>query len=111
MANTYTWHISPMQCIPSIDGVQNYVVSVPWGFNGTDGSWTTSPVCGITEFTINPTKPDLIPYDELTKEQVIQWIESAIGEEQINAYKTQIDSEIEQKNNPSVIFVPLPWGQ
>jgi len=109
MSNTYTWSISALNCIPQVGSLTDYVCTSHWNCSGTDG--TFSGQCYSTvSFTVNPDKPDYTPYDELTEAEVILWTQEALGEEQVTAIYTSIDSQIQNQIDPPIITPPLPWN-
>lgn len=110
MSNTYTWKISSLDCIPDVDGKTNYVVTSHWTCSGTDGSDHFGSVYSTVSFTVDPNKPNYKPFDSLTEEEVIEWTKSSLGEEQVNAVYSSIDTQIENQVNPPIITPPLPWA-
>ena len=108
MSNTYTWTISALDCKPQVGDLTDYVVTSHWSCSGTDGTFTGSCYSTVS-FTVDPEKPNYTPYDELTQEEVIAWTQAALGEEQVTAIYTSIDSQIENQVNPPLVTLPLPW--
>jgi len=47
MANTYTWVIEAMDCVPQEDGQTDVVITVHWRQNATDGTYNAT-VYGTT---------------------------------------------------------------
>lgn len=109
MSNTYTWTISALDCIPDVNGKLDYVVVSHWSCSGTDGTYTGQCYSTVS-FPVNPDKPDYIPYADLTEAEVIQWTQDALGEEQVAAIYTSIDTQIEDQVHPKQITPPLPWA-
>jgi hypothetical protein len=105
MATTYTTVINQMYTLNSPE--QGFVVNVLFTVNGTDGTYTAF-VDGSIQFT-DQVETDFIPYDQLTEEQVIGWINTAT-DNQINYY-ANIDGQINSLVNPPVNpeAQPLPW--
>lgn len=54
-----------------------------------------------------------IPYDQLTEDQVIGWIQSALGENVIAQIYENIDAQVNiiQNPPPTPEPKPLPWSQ
>ena len=50
------------------------------------------------------------PYNDLTEAQVHGWVESALGAEQVAAYKAAIAQQIELQKNPIDAVLPSPWN-
>ena len=109
MSNTYTWTISALDCIPDVNGKLDYVVVSHWSCSGTDGTYTGQCYATVS-FPVNPDKPDYVPYADLTEAEVIQWTQDALGEEQVAAVYTSIDTQIETAKNPPIVTPPLPWA-
>jgi len=110
MPATFNWNISQLDCIPDVDGKQDYVVTAHWQCNGSEesgGQTYTSQIYGTSSFQVDP-GPDYIPYDQLTQEIVLNWVwASGIDKDATEAaVQKQIDNEI----NPPVISPPLPWA-
>ena len=109
MANTYSWNISQLDCIPKVGDLTDYCVVSHWQCNGTDNDGHTGTVYSTVSFEVDPDKPDFTPYEDITLEQAIQWTQEALGEEQVAAVYTSIDTQIENQINPPIVVLPLPW--
>jgi len=109
MTIEYKWSISSLDCIPQVGSLTDYVCTSHWNCSGTDGTFTGQCYSTVS-FTVNPDKPDYTPYDELTEEEVITWTQAALGEEQVTAIYTSIDTQIENAKNPPQVTLPLPWN-
>lgn len=108
MANTYTWVISQLECYPEADGHQDVVMTVHWRRQATDGNGHTGDIYGSQVVTLNAEAP-FTPYADLTFEQVVGWLEDAMGDEQLAAQIAALDKQIEDQINPPVVTPPLPW--
>jgi hypothetical protein len=53
----------------------------------------------------DPDDPDFVPFDELTEQDVLEWVWQGPTKEQ---YETSVAEQIELKNNPPVV-AGLPW--
>jgi hypothetical protein len=109
MAITYTWTVVQMDAYPQVDGEQDVVFTVHWTLSGTDGTYSGG-VYGTTGVTVNPDEP-FTPYADLTQDQVIGWVQDAMGAEQVANYEANIAAQIEGQINPPVVTPPLPWAQ
>jgi len=103
---TYTTTITTMYTVPNPTG---YVVTVMFNVSGTDGTYTAN-VDGNIQFTPEQSEPGFIPYDQLTQDEVIGWINSAT-DNQANYY-ANIDCQINSMITPPVVPTsqPLPWS-
>lgn len=55
------------------------------------------------------TDPDqFTPYSELTEEEVIEWVKTALGAEQVEVIESSLAKQIEQKLNPETA-TGVPW--
>lgn len=108
MTISYNWTIAQLDAYPEKDGETDVVFAVHWTLNGTDGTHNGG-VYGSTGVSLDPEAP-FTPYAELTQDQVVGWVEAAMGEEQVASLKTNIAGQIEAQVNPPVVTPPLPWG-
>jgi len=108
MATTYTWAVVQMDCYPEEDGEMDVVFNVHWTLTGTDGTYT-GYVYGTQSVSIDPDAP-FTPYADLTETQVIGWVQSAMGAEQVASYEANVATQIANQINPPVVTPPLPWA-
>jgi|694.fasta_scaffold70233_2 hypothetical protein len=108
MANTYTWVIEAMDCVPQEDGQTDVVIAVHWRLNGTDGT-NTATVYGTVGLTYTPRSP-FTPYTNLTQDQVIAWTQDALGDEQVASLEANVAAQLANLVNPPVVSPPLPWA-
>ena len=109
MATQYTWNINAMYTLQQPD--PNYVVNVLWTLTGVDGE-TTASIDGNTVFT-SQAGPTFVPYNELTPEIVIGWVQEALGPDGVANYEANVQGQINSILNPPVSpqNTPLPWAQ
>lgn len=98
-----------MDTVPSEDGLTDVVVVAHWQCTGSEtsgGKDYSAQVYGTCSFTLDATK-NFIPYDQLTKDQVLGWIwGSGVDKE---ATQANIDTQIANLINPPIVVLPLPW--
>ena len=108
MAITYTWAVTGMK-VTKAGTLNNYVVQTYWTKTGTDENGNTGTFSGATPFAPDPTQPDFTPYDQLTQEIVLGWIQPVVT----GAYEEHVDGviaeQIAAKVDP-VVEEPLPWA-
>lgn len=109
MAVTYTWVIEQMSCYPQSEGQTDVVFTVAWRLNGTDGTYNGT-VYGSVGLTPYQAGEPFTPYASLTQTQVIGWVQSALGPEQVTAYEENVSQQIANQINPPVVNPPLPWA-
>lgn len=109
MATEYKMSISSMLTAPSEDGLTDVVKMVSWLYTATDvedDKTFTAQIAGDYAFD-TPSEADFTPYNELTEDQVIGWIEAGMD---MQALTAQIDQRISDQKNPPVVTLPLPWA-
>jgi len=107
MANTYTWVVNSMVSYPQSEGYTDVVTTVNWTCNGTDKTYTGS-VSGSTGLTLDPNSP-YIPYSQLTQDQVIRWVQGALGPDQVATIQQDVSTQIANSYD-ALIILPNPWG-
>jgi hypothetical protein len=95
----YTWFIVQMDRLTS-DG---FVVTVHYNVSATDGDYSASTY-GTVGYTEQPDE-SYMPYDELTQEQVVGWIQESLGKDTVEA---SLAGQIEAQKNPTQVS-GLPW--
>ena len=108
MSTTYTWTIDRMYTLQQPD--PNYVVNVMWTLTGNDGQHTAS-IGGNTMFDSN--KSDTFtPYNELTQELVISWVQDNLGPQGVSNFEANVQGQIDSMITPPVSpqDTPLPWA-
>ncbi len=108
MSNQYSWVISQLDCYPTQDNKTDVVFTVHWRRQATDGTHTAD-IYGSQAVTLDPDAP-FTPYASLTFDQVVGWLEDAMGAETLEAQKAALDKQIEDQINPPVVRPPLPWA-
>jgi hypothetical protein len=103
---TFAWVISQLDCAPSYEGMQDYVVTVHWRYTASFETYFTD-IYGAQSYS-EVAGPDFIPYADLTEDVVIGWLESSLDVPQMQAGLAQ---SIEDLVNPPIIVLPLPWAE
>lgn len=102
------WSITQLQVYPQSEGEADVVCAAGWNVSGTDGTYNGS-LNGSTAFKLDPAAP-FIPYDQLTQEQVLEWVWGSLGEEGKATAEADVDAQIAYAVS-QVQNAPLPWGQ
>ena len=105
----YTWAVTALYT-ETIDGQQNYVVISNYGVLGVEGTYSAS-VSNIARFSTESVTP-FVPYENLTNDTVIGWIQTDLGVDGVNNLYACIQGQIDSQINPPVVPVntPLPWS-
>lgn len=97
------WKIEVL-CVKQDEVGKNDVVKVVhYGAELIDGDYKVERH-GIA--MLDPPQQNFIPYENLTEEEVIQWVQSKLDVIEIENSMTQ---ELETKKNPPIIAKELPW--
>ena len=94
----FNWDVSQMDRNIS----NGFVVTVHYNVSAVDGDFTTS-----TYGTVGYTQEEgnFTPYNSLTKEQVIGWVQNSLGKDTVEA---SLADQINAQKNP-VQESGLPW--
>ena len=97
-----------MNCYPTAEGQTDIVFNVAWRANATDGTYnaTSYGTVGVTYEAGSP----YTPYADLTQDQVIGWVQAAMGAEQVASIEAGLATNIADQINPPVVTPKLPWS-
>ena len=106
---TYTWNVTALYT-ETVAGEQNYVVIANYEVIGVDGQYTAG-LSNIARFNTASVSP-FIPYEDLTNEIVIGWIQTDLGVDGVSNLEACIQGQIDSQINPPVVpqNTPLPWA-
>lgn len=107
---TTNWIIERLYVKPTVDDLQNVVVTADWRCNGsetiTDKEY--SGTCyGSASFPL-PDSTAFIDFDKLTKEEVLNWVWETVSKDGV---ESSVDQQIQNQINPPIITPALPWLQ
>ena len=104
---TFNWTVTSL-LTETIAGEQNYVVIANYEVVGVDGVYTSSIQDSARFSTANVNS--FIPYEDLTNDIVIGWIQSLLGVDGVANYEASIQGQIDSQINPPVTpqDTPLP---
>jgi hypothetical protein len=102
-----TWVIQQMDCYPQADGQTDVVFIIHWRVNASDGSYTATSygTVGVTYVA----GAAYTPYSDLTQDQVVGWVQTAMGPEQVASIEAGLATSIANQINPPVVSPELPW--
>lgn len=105
----FNWIVNALYT-ETIDGQQDYVVIASFDVIGLDGQYE-GKVQGTQTFSTASVSP-FIPYNELTNDIVVGWIQQELGEDGVNNIYNCIQGQIDSQINPPVVpqNTPLPWA-
>lgn len=98
---TTSWNIVNLER-ETADG---YVFTAHYTVDAHDGTYSAGAY-GSIGFE----RPEnLIPYADLTKEQVIEWVKEALGSEKVLEIGQALLNQIDEQRNPTKA-AGVPWG-
>lgn len=118
----FNWVISQLDSIPSLDGMDKVISVIHYrarkeflvdskkagmsdGYEDDKVAFTADTYGALS---VNaPHEASFTPYDKVTKEMVEGWLEAGLDTEAIEA---NLDAQIENFLNPTIVAYPLPWN-
>lgn len=108
MSNTYEWSIFRLDVKPILNNLSDVVVTVHWSVIGSDTLGHASAYSSVTELT-EPTNGSFTEFANLSEDTVIGWVQSSLGQEEVNRIKGVIDDNINTQIMPVITSPALPW--
>lgn len=112
MAITYTWNVSTVDT-KTIDSNDDVIYNVHWRLNAEDdanqdseGNNLTASVYGTQSLDTSDLS-NFISFDSVDATTVQGWVEAAMGEEAVADLESNLDSQIEQLENPTTETITL----
>ena len=112
MSISYNWNVSTVDVYPTDEGQTNVIYNVHWRLNAVDtqvdaeGNPYTAGVYG-TQGLDTSDLSGFIDFDSVTSAEVQGWVESAMGSEQVQAYKDSLDAQIALLVTPTSVTKTL----
>tara|TARA_R100000329_G_scaffold98631_1_gene81476 strand:- start:1840 stop:2178 length:339 start_codon:yes stop_codon:yes gene_type:complete len=107
MANTYKWTINALDAKVAVeDGNENVVYIVHWSYSATDetGEYTAN---SIGAHSVEYDADNFTPYEDLTEEIVIGWLEDGLD---VDSMKASLDGQIEKLITPTETTYHNPFA-
>ena len=104
----YDWIISAMKCKIKEDNLSDVVILVHWRYNATsvvEEEEYFASTYGATSVPM-PSGEDFTPYEDLTKDQVVGWLEAILD---VPAMQLSLEANIELQINPINVTLPPPF--
>jgi hypothetical protein len=105
---TFVWTINALSTLPQVDGQPDVVVNSTYTVTGSENGTVTS-IRGMQQFTY--TGGAFTPFDQLTQDQVVGWVQAALTQPGIDNLYAAIQGQITYLANPPPVPAPqpLPW--
>ena len=103
MSNTYSWKVG--QCDRTL--ATGMITTLHYTVNATDETYSVGAYGSVG---LEPADPEtMIPYDNVTEEDAIAWVQAAIGgEEKVTEICNALDNQLAEKKTPTV-GAGIPW--
>ena len=91
----YTWRLSSLKALTKLnDDIISPITSVYWRLQATNGE-KFAEVTGVQDFDKDSINEETFTdFSELTKDDIIGWVQQELGEEAIEAMKQDLASQI-----------------
>lgn len=103
----YTWEITAMEVVLNQDGLSNVVSNIDWRLIATVDGKKYRAEQWAKQYVSAPDANSFTNYDELTKEQVVSWLESVLDVPQL---KENLAHQIDLQINPTHALLPPPFA-
>jgi hypothetical protein len=105
---TYNWQINVLDCYPTASGETDVVSRAYYFLVAATGSYDVV-AGGYQDLPLPSLTGSFIPFQDLTLETVVGWVEEQIGVEGIQNIKNDLASQLEVKINPPTERKKSPW--
>lgn len=98
-----TWNIAQLER-HTADGI---VYTAHWTVSATDGVYSAGAY-GSTGLETPAEGDEVIPFEELTQEVVVEWVKEKLGEEEVASTEAALATQIEEQLQPKSA-AGVPW--
>ena len=112
MAISYNWDVNTVDVYPTEEGQTDVIYNVHWKLNATDtqvdaeGNPYTASVYGTQSLNTSDLS-DFTDFDSVTSAEVQGWVESAMGEEEVQSLKDSLEANIAGQITPTSVTKTL----
>lgn len=114
--NTYNWDCKTVDVHPSEEGQTNVIYNVHWRVTATsdaldanDNAFNATSI-GTQALQFN-SESDFVAFDELTHANIIEWVQAAMGEDQVTSLEGGLDSQISELQTPTSVTLTVADGE
>jgi hypothetical protein len=108
METNFQWVISQLNCAVESEGLPNVINVIHYRYNATkvegEKTYFTETYGAVNVSQPNP--QTFIPYEDVTEEEVINWLEQILP---VEDFKLSLNALIDLQINPVEVTLPLPW--
>lgn len=106
MSVTYNLSIRNLECLKSTGNLSNVVVEAHWHLTAADGPYSAD--CYGAALLPEANGASFTPYENLTHDEVVSWVESIAASELDSAKENLASTVAKLKANPAA-SPELPW--
>jgi hypothetical protein len=112
MSISYEWNVNTVDVYPTDGDYTDVIYNVHWRLNATDtevdaeGNPYTASAYG-TQVLDTSDLSGFIDFDSVTSAEVQGWVESAMGEEEVQSLKDSLDTNIAGQITPTSVTKTL----
>jgi hypothetical protein len=103
----YTWEITAMEVILNQDAFSKVVNNIDWRLIATVNGKPYRALHWAKQYVSAPDATTFTNYEELTKEQVVGWLESVLNVPQL---KENLEEQINLQANPTHALLAPPFA-
>jgi len=108
MAYSYTWEINEIGMVSDVS--DGFIKTIVFRVIGKDGSTEKARHTGQVALTKPSSLPGgFIAFNDVTKENCLEWVKSAIGATGVTAIENKLKAKIDLINTPTE-KVGAPWS-
>jgi len=107
MANSYAWNCKTVDLYPTYESESDVVYNVHWRLTATsdqddaEGNPYTASAYSTQTVSLEDIGTGFVPFDDLTESIVEGWTETAMGEDEVTALKSNLDANIVEQITPT----------
>lgn len=95
----------------AVPNLGDFVSEIVWEMVGTDEEGTTAKIASSTKFDLESSDTsNFIPYENLTENTVVSWIDSNMKESLRNHYNEVLAAKIKEARLASQTVTQFPWS-
>jgi alkyl hydroperoxide reductase subunit AhpF len=103
----YTWNCKTVDVYPVNEGNNNVVYNVHYRVVGEDSKTAVIEDFIGTQVLDVSSIANFTPFEDLTNDQVTNWVKAAMGEDKVTQIETTIASQIAEKENPTSVTMVI----
>ena len=111
MANTYNWKINKLDVKKEQDGLTDVVYDIHYSYEAVSSELNANnqpheaSILGVCSIQA-PDAENYVQFDQLTKDQVVAWLEESLEVDELN---NALDGIISEFVTPSIESKNAPW--